>query len=141
MGSIWQLVKHYYDRPLLFTEIGCDAYFQGKGVDEKGQADYFTANWQDVEINRPGGAGEGSAIGGVLFEWIDEWWKTSKGDSWGDPNKHNTQGDFEGPFPDGWMHEEWLGIFGQGDGSQSHFLREPRKIYEAIKKAWKEKDF
>jgi len=34
------------------------------------------------------------------------------------------------------MHEEWLGIFGQGDGTKSHFLREPRKVYREVQKAW-----
>jgi beta-glucuronidase len=136
MGSIWQLVRRYYDRPVLFTEMGCDAYAEGTGPEASGQADYFTANWEDIELNGLGNRGEGNAVGGVFFEWIDEWWKTSKGDGWGDPHEHNTQGDFRGPFPDGWMHEEWLGIFGQGDGRNSHFLREPRKVYEAIRKAW-----
>ncbi len=139
MGSIWQLVKHYYDRPILFTEMGCPAYSDDKGgVDDKAQAEYIVSNWKDIEINLAGNRGEGNAVGALVFEWMDEWWKTSKGNSWGNPNNHDTKGDFQGPFPDGWMHEEWLGIYGQGDGSHSPFMREPRKAYEAIKKAWKE---
>jgi beta-glucuronidase len=136
MGSIWQLVKAYFDRPVLITEMGCDAYTEGKGVDEQPQADYFTLNWKDIELNVAGAAGEGNAIGGVVFEWMDEWWKSSRGNSWGDPDIHNEAPDTRGAAPDGWMHEEWLGIFGQGDGSESHFLREPRKVYQAIKKSW-----
>jgi beta-glucuronidase len=137
MGSIWQSVKHHYDRPILFTEMGCDAYSNKKGVDEKGQAKYLFENWKDIELNLAGAPGEGNGIGGVVFEWMDEWWKTSKGNSWGDPDKHNTEGDFQGPFPDGWMHEEWLGIFGQGHGKHSPFLRQPRLVYATLKKLWK----
>ncbi|MBI4353063.1 MAG: hypothetical protein HY593_03960, partial [Candidatus Omnitrophica bacterium] len=140
MGSIWQEVKRIYDRPLLFTEMGCDAYAEGKGADEYAQADYFRLNWKDIELNAAGNPGEGNAIGGVLFEWMDEWWKTLKGDAWGDPFIHNTQGDFRGPFPDSWAHEEWFGIFGQGNGSQSPFLREPRRVYEVIQKCWRGKE-
>lgn len=136
MGSIWQLVKQYYDRPVLFTEMGCDACFDNKGIDEEGQAKYLVSNWTDIELNRSGGTGEGNAIGGVVFEWLDEWWKSSRGNSWGDPETHNKEGDFGGPFPDGWMHEEWLGIFGQGDGRHTPYLREPRMAYEALKKIW-----
>jgi hypothetical protein len=125
----------------MITEFGCDVY-DGKNhaLDPKGQADYFRSNWEDIVQNSAERRGEGNAIGGIFFEWMDEWWKTSKGDSWGDPQDHNTQGDFQGGFPDGWMHEEWLGIFGQGDGSHSPFLREPRSVYDAIREAWTEAD-
>jgi len=136
MGSVWHLVKFYYDKPLLFTEMGCDAYRKDRGVDEDAQAKYLIANWKDIKLNMAGSLGEGNAIGGVVFEWMDEWWKSSKGNSWGDPDDHNTQADVPSGMPDSWIHEEWLGIFGQGNGSQSHFLREPRKVYEAIRKAW-----
>ena len=136
LGSIWQSVKRIYDRPVLFTEIGCPAYAKKRDQAEKDQADYLVSNWEDIRLNLAGRTGEGNAIGGIIYEWLDEWWKTSKGNSWGDPDKHNTAGDFEGPFPDGWMHEEWLGIFGQGRGNHSPFLREPRAVYEALKQEW-----
>ncbi len=138
MGSVWHLVRRHLDRPVFITEMGCDVYAEGKGTDEKGQARYFTSNWADITGNAAGARGEGNSLGGVFFEWMDEWWKTSKGDSWGDPQTHNTEGDFQGPFPDGWMHEEWLGIFGQGDGRSSPFLREPRAVYEEIRGSWLE---
>lgn len=136
MGSVWHQVRHLYDRPVVITEMGTDAYAEGRGTDEDGQADYFRQNWKDVTENLAGARGMGNAIGAVQFEWMDEWWKSARGDSWGDPRHHNSEGDFEGPFPDGWMHEEWLGIWGQGDGSDSPRLREPRKIYEEIRRAW-----
>jgi len=35
------------------------------------------------------------------------------------------------------MHEEWLGVAGQGDGKLSPFLRQLRQSYYTYKKAWK----
>lgn len=135
-GSVWQAVRRHFDRPLLFTEMGCDAYAEGRGPDEEAQAEYFLSNWEDIELNRAFGRGEGNAIGGSVFQWMDEWWKSSRGDGWGSPSRHDTDPDTDFASPDGWSHEEWYGIFGQGDGSDSPFLREPRKVYEAIRSRW-----
>jgi beta-glucuronidase len=136
MGSVWHQARVRCDRAVMITEMGCDVWSQGKGLDEDGQAGYFEQNWRDIRLNAAGAPGEGNAIGGIFFEWMDEWWKSGRGDAWGDPNDHNTESDFIGPFPDGNMNEEWLGIFGQGSGKHSPYLREPRKIYDSIRRAW-----
>jgi hypothetical protein len=34
-----------------------------------------------------------------------------------------------GQSPDGYVHEEWFGIVGQGDGENSPFQRHLRKSY------------
>ncbi len=139
MGSTVQLVKAFYDRPLFFTEWGCDAYSETKkGEDEDAQARYIESNWADMELHRAGGTGEGNVIGGCYFEWMDEWWKSLRGDGWGDPDQHNREPDYYLPFPDEWAHEEWFGLMGQGSGSESPFLREKRKAYETLKKLWRE---
>jgi len=72
----------------------------------------------------------GNALGGVVFEWLDEWWKAYE------PAIHDEKGLWAGPFPDGFMHEEWLGVSGQGDGKQSPFLRQLRKVYYMYQKKW-----
>ena len=141
MGSVWHLAKEYYGRPVLITEFGCDAYAQGRGPDEEAQADYFRQNWEDIALNMSGNRGEGNAIGGVVFEWMDEWWKSARGDAWGDPFVHNAESDTMNPFPDSWANEEWLGVMGQGDGKESHFLREKRKVYDEIARMWNGRDF
>ena len=64
------------------------------------QADYLRGNWDDIEWNLGGGPGVGNAIGGVLFEWMDEWWKAGAPPTF-DPSVHSTIGQFAGPFPDG----------------------------------------
>lgn len=137
MGSIWQLVKAYYDRPIVFTEMGCDAYATGVGLDEAAQADYFSKNWEDIAMNLGDGPGEGNGIGTVIFEWMDEWWKSSHGYPQGSPNSHDTRGDdSNAPYPDKWSNEEWCGIMGQGDGKSSPYLREIREVYHTAKRAW-----
>jgi hypothetical protein len=76
------------------------------------------------------GRGAGCALGGIAFEWLDEWWKAYE------PAYHDRKGLFSGPFLDGYMHEEWLGICGQGDGSKSPYLRELKKAYYAYQELW-----
>jgi len=132
-GMIWQQVKEEADRPAFITEYGCPAFAGGRSVEdgEKLQAAYHKAAWEDIEANSAFSGGAGNAIGGVVFEWVDEWWKAYE------PSMHDTKGLFYGPFPDGFMHEEWLGLTGQGDGKNSPFLRQLRQSYYIYKKLWR----
>lgn len=132
-GSYWESIKELTDRPAFVTEYGCPAFAYGmtKEEAEEAQAEYLKANWDDIMNNAAFGSGCGNAIGGILFEWLDEWWKAYE------PSFHDKKGLFKGPFPDGSMHEEWLGVAGQGDGKKSPFLRELRKSYYAYQKLWK----
>ncbi|MFA4908202.1 MAG: glycoside hydrolase family 2 TIM barrel-domain containing protein [Candidatus Omnitrophota bacterium] len=131
-GFLWRQVKEETGKPAFITEYGCPAFSLGFSVEEaeKAQAEYHRGTWEDIEENMAFHEGEGNAIGGVIFEWLDEWWKAYE------PSMHDTKGLFTGPFPDGFMHEEWLGICGQGDGKNSPFLRELRPAYFMYKKKW-----
>jgi tetratricopeptide (TPR) repeat protein len=132
-GSFWRQVKEEVDKPAFITEFGCPAYMTGKSQDEgeEAQADYHQGSWEDIQSNMAFSSGAGNALGGIVFEWLDEWWKGYE------PSIHDKKGHWVGPFPDGTMHEEWLGICGQGDGKQSPFLRQLRKAYYRYKKLWK----
>jgi len=133
-GALWEAARAIFNRPVLITEFGCDAYWTAKGPDEDTQAAYNRGNWQDIVFNRAGEPGAGTSIGGVLFEWLDEWWKdTSVKDRDG---IHDLEPTIEMAFPDGWSQEEWLGIASQGDGKSSPFLRQPRKSYELFRELW-----
>jgi beta-glucuronidase len=132
-GFIWRQVKEEADKPAFISEYGCPAYAEGKTQEEAEelQAQYHKAAWEDIEENMAFAGGAGNAIGGIVFEWLDEWWKGYE------PFTHDTRGLFTGPFPDGYMHEEWLGLCGQADGSDSPFLRHLRKSYFTYKKMWR----
>lgn len=135
-GSLWLEARTMFDRPVVITEFGCDAYWTGKGPDETTQANYIRHCWEDIVYNSAGEPGEGNAIGGIVFEWADEWWKDTSGDS---VNRQNREPTLEAAFPDGWSQEEWLGVTGQGDGTHSPFLRELRVAYTMLKEVWNKK--
>ncbi|MDD2752234.1 MAG: glycoside hydrolase family 2 TIM barrel-domain containing protein, partial [Candidatus Omnitrophica bacterium] len=132
-GLLWRQVKEYAGKPVFITEFGCPAYGEGKSLDEAEnlQAEYHRGCWEDIEGNMAFQSGEGNSIGAVVFEWLDEWWKAYE------PFVHDTKGLFTGPFPDGYMHEEWLGVTSQGAGKVSPFLRQLRQAYYTYKKMWK----
>jgi len=129
-GSLWIRAKHIIDRPVMITEFGCDAFWTGKGEDQDTQALYHKNSWNDIVYNAAGGPGEGVSLGGIAFEWLDEWWKDTRGDSKRGQCRSAT---IEMSFPDGWSQEEWLGIVSQGKGRNSPFLRAPRKAYYMYK--------
>jgi hypothetical protein len=132
-GFFWRQVKELADRPAYITEYGCSAYSLGKSEEagEQLQAEYHQGSWEDIAENSAFGNGAGNALGSLAFEWLDEWWKGYE------PSIHDKEGLWMGPFPDGYMHEEWLGVCGQGDGSQSPYLRQLRKAYYFYQKTWK----
>jgi len=131
-GAFWQQVKELADRPAMITEYGCPAYSTGMTKEEtiSAQADYHRGSWEDIQDNMAQGSGSGNALGGFIFEYLDEWWKAYE------PSYHDRKGLFAGPFPDGYMHEEWLGVCGQGDGKVSPLLRELRPSYFVYKEFW-----
>jgi tetratricopeptide (TPR) repeat protein len=132
-GSFWDEVKLYTDKPAFITEYGAPGY-DGLGMTmeeaEQAQADYHKGNWLDILHNSAGYDGEGNAIGGIAFEWMDEWWKNYE------PAMHDTKADVIGPFPGGYYYEEWFGLVGQGSGKNSPFERQLRKCYFMYKDIW-----
>jgi len=133
-GSFWDEVAQLAGKPAFITEYGAPAY---GGVSmsyeqaQQAQSDYHKGNWLDILYNSAGyEEGSGNSVGGMAFEWLDEWWKDYS------PSVHDVKADVVGPFPGGYYFEEWFGIFGQGDGSQSPYLREPRKVYDTYKELW-----
>jgi len=156
-GSLWQDVSDIFDRPVVVTEYGCSAYHPSwdQKRAEEGQSRYLRGNWLDIENNLCG-SGAGTALGGVLFEWTDEWWKANsdlplkvqqqkkewyaaRSAQYKDlqPDKQDPVPQFGAPFLDGWSYEEWLGITSQGDGKNSPFLRQLRPAYFMYKELWK----
>ncbi len=130
--DLWEEVKELADKAVMITEFGAPSYARGytREEAEEFQAEYHRNCWEDIYQNRAG-FGVGNSIGGFVFEWLDEWWKAYE------PSYHDRKGLFTGPFLDGYMHEEWLGVCGQGNGKNSPFLRELKKAYFVYKEIWK----
>ena len=133
-GSFWDDVTELAGKPAFITEYGAPAY-GGATMDyaqgQQAQSDYHKGNWLDILDNSAGYKdGAGNSVGGIAFEWLDEWWKDYS------PALHDTKADAVGPFPGGYYFEEWFGLFGQGDGTKSPYLREPRKVYYTYKELW-----
>ncbi len=132
-GSLWEQVAVVSNKPAFISEYGCPAFARHLTLEEgeKAQAEYLSGNWMDIEENTAGNRrGVGNALGGIVFEWTDEWWKNYE------PAYHDRKSDAVGPFPGGYYFEEWFGLTGQGDGSQSPFLRQLRKSYFLYKDLW-----
>ncbi|MBP7088672.1 MAG: hypothetical protein KBB01_05170 [Candidatus Omnitrophica bacterium] len=129
--DLWGEVKRVSAKPVMITEYGASAYGKSYSLQEaeEYQAEYHKNNWLDILFNSAG-FGAGNAIGGIAYEWLDEWWKAYE------PGYHDKKGLFSGPFLDGYMHEEWLGICGQGEGKHSPYLRQLRKAYETYAELW-----
>ncbi len=132
-GHLWLAVKNEADKPVLITEYGCPAYnmYADQNTAETQQAEFLKNCWVDI-ISNSDGLGQGNSLGGVLFEWVDEWWKAYE------PDLHDTKPLWAGSFPDGWMHEEWLGVASQGNGKNSPYQRILRKAYYTYKDMWRE---
>ena len=132
-GSIWKAVKMDFDRPVVITEYGVDCYDQNKmQIDEEFQLRYYRGSWRNIVENSFALAGEGNSIGGFAYNWLDSWWLC------GSPSEHDVEkGAWRGPAKDSWMNDEWMAICGQGDGTQSPFLRQLRKVYYMFQKEWR----
>jgi hypothetical protein len=132
--SFWKSVKEAWGKPIFISEFGCPAYHHRRSAEivEGMQAEYLRSNWQDIEFNIAGAPGTGNSLGGILFEWIDEWWKAGPPPQY-DAAIHDIVGQFGGPFPDGWSYEEWYGVTGQGTEKNSPFERHLRKAYHLFK--------
>jgi hypothetical protein len=120
-------------KPLLISEFGTDAYNNTTGsVDETAQATYYQNSWvQGIKPNLSAANSQRPLLGGMAFEWNDEWWKAA-----GARDSHDTGG-FANPNlpPDGFMNEEWFGLASAlPEGSAGP--RTYRKAYQTLKSLW-----
>jgi len=138
-SGLWMTARRI-DRPAYLTEFGCDALDSRKEprvVNEELQAEYVKKQWKDITSNHLKGAG--TSLGGIYFEWLDEWWKSNYDDSW----THTYEGGWDVPsFDVGTResgNEEWWGICAQNEnGKYSPNYRYLRKVYYTLKELWKQ---
>jgi beta-glucuronidase len=135
--SLFTTVRQLTGKPVIVTEFGCPAYNKDRPQEAENLQAQATKDYCEDLWDNGAGRGVGNALGGFVFEWVDEWWKAG---SACDPSVHVKTGQWQGPFPDGWMYEEWLGVTSQGNGKNTPFLRQLRKAYFTLKDLWKNEE-
>ena len=137
-----QRVKDAMDIPLLYTEFGADA-FNAKEMreDQTMQARYLIGQWQEIYERSYGKGLEGNAIGGMIFQWSDGWWKFRQEERLDihDTNASWPNGGYWEDYVDGEnnMNEEWWGICAKSPPDMYGFYDvHPRAAYYALAKAF-----
>ncbi len=142
-GNLFNNIRTSFDKPILLSEFGCESYDAYKEEENQDiQADFIIAQWQEIYENSVFSKNnEGNVVGGVVFEWTDEWWKHDEGfqEGWSIHNKEAgwSQGAYyfdikaENNLN---MNEEWFGIVSldkeeEVDGVNK---RIPKKSYYAL---------
>lgn len=140
-GNIFKSIKKIFDKPVFISEMGCDAYNAFRNEEDQDvQAEFLLAQWSELYKNSVFfNAKEGNCIGGVVFEWIDEWWKHNPDD----PSRWAYQ-DSQGGWSNGSyyhdikaarnlnMNEEWFGII-SWEKAGKEYKRVPRKAYYMLR--------
>jgi len=118
-GNLFGNIQNSFDKPILLSEFGCDSYNAHKGLqDQEVQSEFILSQWEDLYSNTAfSGNEKGNALGGVVFEWSDEWWKYNESFEEGWPI-HNKEANWShgAYFYDIKaknnlnMNEEWFGL-------------------------------
>lgn len=124
--ELWSKVAAIYDRPVMLTEFGLAEPLVVNGMlDEGHQARAHKLAWEDIALHRAGRKAPGNAIGGFVFEWVDNWWED--GDKWHQNVNPNGRG---------WNHE-YMGVTSMGDGTGGSLERQLNKVFWVYKELWK----
>jgi hypothetical protein len=132
-------VKAEYNKPLLFTEFGADAYNDvAMQEDQAAQAKYLVSNWKEIYENAAGLGRAGNSIGGFTFQFSDGWWKTGQtlNLSVHDAAASWSNGGYLHDYVPGEnnMSEEWFGICAKGPtDAMGHYALYPRAAYYALR--------
>lgn len=112
----WRFIS---DKPMFLGEYGIDAF--NSTIQQEDQATHAQWNgrlWDEIARNLSAKGPNNVALGGAIFEWNDEWWKTPPW-STQDPGGWNPIA-----FPDGMASEDWWGIVDINRGT--------RQLYGAL---------
>lgn len=116
-------------KPLVVTEFGIDALDDRVQLEYPAiQADYVVRQWRWIEQ---------AGVGGVVFEYSDEWWKG------GTPAIHDFDGYGTRAHPDAYSNEEWWGLLSAADDGPNPDVLTPRTAYDdlAVEFAYDPGDF
>ena len=142
MGSVFYDYTLRSNKPLWFSEFGCDRYNSTTdSEDEFMQKEYLRSQWRHIYFNLSNNpnAYRQICVGGCIFEWSDEWWKYSGPGASNfvqEPNASWGTGAYEDP--DGAnlaanLSEEWWGIVKIAPGTYNRTLTQ---AYYTMKDIW-----
>ena len=147
-GNFFNNVRRIFNKPVFLSEFGADSYnaYTNK-EDQTMQVIFLTSQWKDLYKNTIfSGNKKGNCLGGVVFEWNNEWWKHNEGFSpdWSVHNKEagwsNGSYYFDIKAPNNLnMNEEWFGLVGLSEKKRNGINeRIPKKSFYAMEKLWAE---
>jgi beta-galactosidase/beta-glucuronidase len=139
-GDAFQRVADEFNKPILFTEFGADAF---NAIDQKedqhSQAYYMKGNWKEIYGNAAGLGKANNCIGGFTFQFSDGWWKYDQTNnlkvhdkiaSWGNGGYAS---DYKKNMNN--MNEEWFGVCAKGPTNKLGLYElHPRAAYYTLKK-------
>lgn len=141
--DLFDVVKAKLDVPVLFTEFGADAFDARAGrEDDLTQARYLLAQWRELFEQSAGKGRAGNAIGGLIFQWSDGWWKYKQETNL---DVHDTNASWaNGGYPEDLapgennMNEEWWGLCAKGPPDERGLYElVPRTAYYALQQAFR----
>lgn len=140
-GDAFQRVNDEFNKPILFTEFGADAFNAIENTEDQfSQAYYMVENWKEIYENAAGLGKEGNSLGGFTFQFSDGWWKfgQTKNLDVHDNNASWSNGGYPSDLAPGEnnMNEEWFGICAKGPTNERGLYNlYPRAAYYALKEA------
>lgn len=140
-NSFYENIQDVLNKPIVFTEAGADAFNDIlMQEDQAAQMKYLKSQWEEIYRQAYGKGYCQNVLGGVVFEWMDEWWKRYQNKnldihdaaSW-------SSSAYDADYKDGVnnMSEEWFGICAQSPIKEDGInIRIPRASYYMLKDMW-----
>ncbi|HPM43717.1 MAG TPA: glycoside hydrolase family 2 TIM barrel-domain containing protein, partial [Candidatus Omnitrophota bacterium] len=120
MEDVFQQWRSISDKPMFVAEFGADSFdHRILGENQAMQAEVNGWIWDEIFFDLAAERTEGTAIGGLVFELRDEWWKS------GSPNHHDTSWEANSGQPDGYNDEEYFGV--------ADIYGNPKETFNALK--------
>jgi hypothetical protein len=141
--DLFDVVKAKLGVPVMFTEFGADAFnARAQQEDPVAQAGYLRDQWRDVYQQSAGKGRAGNAVGGLVFQWSDGWWKHTQVENLEVQDTTATWSN--GGYPDDLveggnnMNEEWFGVTAKDPrDARGHTRVRPRAAYYLMQAAFK----